>query len=30
MNEVFIVGIVAGGSLGFIVGLIVGGLMWNE
>ena len=29
MNEIFAVGIVVGGSLGFIVGLIVGGLMWK-
>jgi len=29
MNEVFAVGIVVGGSFGFIVGLIVGGLMWK-
>lgn len=27
MNEVFIIGVVVGGSFGFIVGLIVGGLM---
>lgn len=27
MNEVFIVGVVVGGGLGFIVGLITGGLM---
>lgn len=29
MNKVFTVGIVVGGSFGFIVGLIVGGLMWR-
>ena len=29
MSEIFSVGIVVGGSLGFIVGLIVGGLMWE-
>ena len=29
MNEVFIAGAVVGGSFGFIVGLIVEGLMWK-
>ena len=27
MNEIFIVGLVTGGSLGFLLGLIVGGLL---
>ncbi len=30
MNEIFIVGIIVGGSFGFIAGLIVGGVMGNE
>ena len=29
MSEIFSVGVVVGGSFGFIVGLIVGGLMWK-
>ena len=29
MSEIFSIGVVVGGSLGFIVGLIVGGLMWK-
>jgi F0F1-type ATP synthase assembly protein I len=29
MNEIFIIGIVVGGSIGYLVGIIIGGLIWK-